>query len=131
MSAAKHRADLFTSCALPKSDLLEIRGKISLHHAKEGYSYPTIRLPHTFSKLAGLPTRIYQTVHNGALAFLVVLSPGEKVVNSSETSVLTWRRSPVRIRPSPSFFLESATLEPSSTCEKAMSYQFNVNQTDK
>jgi hypothetical protein len=27
---------------------------------------------------------------------------------------LTWRRSPVRIRPSPSFFLESATLEPSN-----------------
>src|SRR5665647_3546905 len=26
---------------------------------------------------------------------------------------LTWRRSPVRIRPSPSFFLKSATLEPS------------------
>jgi len=50
------------------------RAKISLHHAKAGYHYPSIRLPHTFSKLAGLSTRIYQTVHDGALAFLVVLS---------------------------------------------------------
>ncbi len=46
---------------------------ISLHHAKEGYNYPTIRLPHTLSKLAGLPTRIYQIIHEGALAFLVVV----------------------------------------------------------
>jgi hypothetical protein len=107
------------------------RSKISLHHAKEGYSYPTIRLPYIFSKLAGLPTRIYQTIHNGALAFLVVISPDKKAINSSESVALTWRRSPVRIRPIPSFFLQSATLEPSSTCEKAMSYQFNVNQTDK
>ena len=48
--------------------------RISLHHAKTGYDYPTIRLPHTFTKLAGLSTRIYQTVHDGALAFLVVVS---------------------------------------------------------
>jgi hypothetical protein len=51
------------------------RSKISLHHAKAGYSYPTIRLPHTFADLAGLPTKIYQTVHEGALAFLVVVAP--------------------------------------------------------
>ena len=44
---------------------------ISLHHAKEGYDYSTIHLPHTLAKLAGLPTRIYQTVHDGSLAFLV------------------------------------------------------------
>jgi hypothetical protein len=55
----------------PESALLEIhRSKISLHHAKAGYDYPTIRLPHTLSKLAGLPTHIYHTVHDGALAFL-------------------------------------------------------------
>jgi hypothetical protein len=54
-----------------KHELLEIyRSKISVHQAKAGYSYPTIRLPHTFSKLIGLPSRIYQTVHEGALAFL-------------------------------------------------------------
>ena len=50
-------------------------GKILAHHAKAGYDYPTIRLPFTFSGLIGLPTRIYQTVHDGALAFLVVVSP--------------------------------------------------------
>ena len=56
--------------------LLEIhRGKISLHCAKVDYSYPTIRLPHTFSALKGLSTQIFQTVHKGALAFLVVVSP--------------------------------------------------------
>jgi len=85
--------------------LLEIqKSKISLHHAKEGYRYPTIRLPHTFSKLAGLPTRIYQTVHDGALAFLVVIAPDGNAANTSETSVFTRRRSPVRIRPSPLVF---------------------------
>ena len=114
MSAAKHRADLFTPCALPKSGLFEIRrGKISLHHAKTGYSYPTIRLPHTFSKLAGLPTRIHQTVHDGALAFLVVISPSEKAANTPESSVFTRRRSPVRIGPSPLSFFKSDTLQPS------------------
>jgi len=62
-----------------------IAAKISLHRAKAGYDYPTIRLPHTFAKLAGLPTRIYQTVHDGALAFLVVVSPGSTLVaNHSE-----------------------------------------------
>ena len=61
---------------------------ISLHHAKEGYDYPTIRLPRTFAKLAGLPTR-NQTVHGGALAFLVVISPSEKAENSSKSSVFT------------------------------------------
>jgi hypothetical protein len=50
------------------------RSKISLHRAKVNYSYPTIRLPHTFSVLAGLPAQIFQTVHDGALAFLVVVS---------------------------------------------------------
>jgi hypothetical protein len=58
-------------------ELLEVhRSKISIHHAKAGYDYPAIRLPFTFSELSGLPTRIYQTVHDGALAFLVVVSPG-------------------------------------------------------
>jgi hypothetical protein len=88
--------------------LFEIhRSKISLHRAKEGYDYPTIRLPHTFSKLAGLSMRIYQTVYDGALAFLVVLSATENAAVSTKSSALTWRRSPVRIRPSPLFFLQS------------------------
>jgi hypothetical protein len=51
------------------------RGTIREHHAKAGYDYPTIRLPFTFSGLIGRSTRIFQTVHDGALAFLVVVSP--------------------------------------------------------
>ncbi|MGA3359858.1 MAG: hypothetical protein ABSC87_06595 [Halobacteriota archaeon] len=117
----------------PESALLEIhRSKISLQHAKAGYDYPTIRLPHTFSKLAGLSTRIYQTVHDGALAFLVVVSPANKAARSANKSenakisaklpALTWRRSPVRIRPSPSFFLQPDTLEASVGALSVMSH---------
>ena len=51
------------------------RSTISVHHAKQGYDYPMIRLPHTLSKLIGLPTKIYQTIYDGALAFLVVVAP--------------------------------------------------------
>ena len=52
----------YPNVEMPKHELLEIRrSKISLHHAKEGYSYPTSRLPYKFSQLAGLSTRIYQT----------------------------------------------------------------------
>ena len=92
--------------AVPNHELLEVhRSKISLHHAKTSYSYPTIRLPYTLSKLAGLSTHIYQTVHQGALAFLVAVSPSgstsENAAESSITSVFTRRRSLVRIRPSP------------------------------
>lgn len=87
---------------------------ISIHHAKEGYDYPTIRLPHTLSKLAGLPTQIYRTLHKGALAFLVVIAssyPATKdevekstnVVNDPASSVFTQRGSRLRISPSPSF----------------------------
>lgn len=69
------------------------RSKISLHRAKAGYSYPTIRLPHTFSKLAGLPTRIYQAIHDGALAFLVVVgsrsTAAEKSAKKSEDTRTT------------------------------------------
>ena len=108
MSATERYPEIFTDIALPRHGLLEIhRSKISLHRAKTDYSYPTIRLPHTFSALAGLSTRIYQTVHAGALAFLVVVSPTSKsspdkrenAPSSAESSVFTRRRSPVRIRP--------------------------------
>jgi hypothetical protein len=93
---------------LPNRELFEIhRSKISLHRAKAGYNYPTLWLPHTLSKLAGLPTRIYQTVHDGALAFLVVVSSTSRpspdkrdnAPSSAKSSVFTRRRSPVRIRP--------------------------------
>ena len=78
MLAAEHFLDLFADVSLAKHELLEIHhSKISLHYAKTGYSYPTIRLPHTLSKLAGQSTRIYQTMCDGALAFLVVVSQSE------------------------------------------------------
>jgi hypothetical protein len=101
----------YSNVEMPKQELLEIRrSKISLHHAKEGHSYPTIRLPYKFSQLAGLSTRIYQTVHDGTLAFLVVISRGcmlaanhsKKIVRTCsekpESSAFTRRRWPVRIR---------------------------------
>ncbi|MGZ4936797.1 MAG: hypothetical protein ACXV4C_09675, partial [Halobacteriota archaeon] len=71
----------------------------------------TVRLPHQFSCLSGLSTRIYQIVHHGALAFLVVVSPTEKTEKSAKTSVFTRRRSPVRIRPGPLSFLQSEALQ--------------------
>jgi hypothetical protein len=75
MLAAEHYP--YNDVAIPNHELLEVHhSKISLHRAKAGYNYPTIRPPYTFSKLAGLSTRIYQTVHDGALAFLVVVSLG-------------------------------------------------------
>ena len=60
--------------------------KIFAHHAKTGYNYPTIHLPFAFSGLIGLRTRIYQTLHEGALAFLVVVLPsGPKSENAAES----------------------------------------------
>ena len=48
MLAAEHYPDLFADVApLRTNELLDVhRSKISLHHAKAGYSYPTIRLHH-------------------------------------------------------------------------------------
>jgi hypothetical protein len=78
MIAGSDFSGFFVDLALREEELMHIRDtKISLHHAKATYSYPTIRLPRTFSKLAGLPIRIFQTEHNGALAFLVVVSPSD------------------------------------------------------
>jgi len=125
MLATGYYPDLHPDGVIPNHELLEVHSsKISQHYAKAGYSYPTIRLPHTFSKLVGHSTHIYQTEHGGALAFLVVVSSADKTAETRvkkstndkfnlKASVLTWRRSPVLIRPSPSFFLRSDTLEPS------------------
>jgi hypothetical protein len=77
MLAADHYPDLHLDVAISNRQLFEIHhSKISLTRAKKGYDYPTIRLPFAFSRLIGLSTRIYQTVHDGALAFLVVVSSG-------------------------------------------------------
>jgi hypothetical protein len=112
MLAAENYPEVCT--ASPSThELLEIhRSKISLHHAKPGYDYPSIRLPFTFSGLIGLPTRIYRTVHDGTLAFLVVVSSAsesspdkhENALSSAESIAFTRRRSCVRITPSPSVF---------------------------
>jgi hypothetical protein len=90
MLDAEHYSELFADVALPKHELLEIHSsKISLRRAKEGYSYPTIRLPHVFSRLAGLSTCIYQTIYNGSLAFLTVISPTENASKTPKASVHT------------------------------------------
>jgi hypothetical protein len=94
MLAAEHYPDLFVNVAPPENELLEIHHtKISLHHAKAGYDYPSIRLPFAFSGLKGLSTRVYQTVHNGALAFLVVVSSfdkdGEEIAKKSKNAKLS------------------------------------------
>jgi len=94
---------LYSVCEYPA--IREIhQATIRAHHAKAGYDYPTIHLPSTLCPLIGLLTRIYETIHNGALAFLVVVSSNaaklKNASESSDTSVLTWRRSPVRIRSS-------------------------------
>jgi hypothetical protein len=53
-----------------RDELFEIhRSKISLHKAKSGYDYPVIQLPHALSKLVGFRAKIYQTMHEEALAF--------------------------------------------------------------
>jgi hypothetical protein len=76
MLAAEHYPDLFADVA-PKSELLEVqRSKISLHRAKTGYYYPTIRLPHTFSKLAPIHANL-QIIYDGSLAFLTAIAPIE------------------------------------------------------
>jgi hypothetical protein len=104
MLTAEYNSNSFADVArLSNHELLEVHhSKISIHHAKAGYD-PAIRLPFTFSKLAGLPTRIYQTVHDGALAFLVVMSStsaasesradkGKNASSGSKSSVFTRRQ---------------------------------------
>jgi hypothetical protein len=55
MIAVVNFPDLLTWAVPPKHELLEThRSKISPHHAKTRYDYPTIRLPFTFSGHIGL-----------------------------------------------------------------------------
>ncbi len=46
--------------------------KIGVHSKKSPYTYPVIRLPREFRKLVGAVATVFETTHNGALAFLVV-----------------------------------------------------------
>ena len=71
---------LNTAC---ETTLREVHhSKIFAHHAKAGYNYPTIHLPFALSGLIGRSTRIYQTVHDGALAFFVVVSQSRGTDNN-------------------------------------------------
>ena len=82
-----------TTCAVSDVPVLQEihQGTIRAHRAKAGYNYPAIHLPFSFSGLIGLPTRIYQMVCGGALAFLVVVAPAEPRIYTA--------KSPARIRP--------------------------------
>jgi hypothetical protein len=92
MLAAEHSPDILSDVKLPNQGLWEVhRSKISLHRAKAGYDYPTIRLPYIYAKLAGLSTRIYQTIYDGSLAFLTVISPTENASKTPKASVFTRR----------------------------------------
>ncbi len=56
---------------------------ISVQSAKASHAYPIIRLPRAFRELAGSKAAIYQTVHDGKLAFLVkILDHPEEKLNS-------------------------------------------------
>ena len=46
---------------------------ISLQSAKPSHAYPIIRLPRAFRELAGSKADIYQTMHDGKLAFPVAV----------------------------------------------------------
>jgi len=96
MLVAEQYPHVFTDVLLPKRELLEIhRSKISRHHSKAGYDYPTIRLPHSLSNLAGLSTRIYQTIHDGSLAFLVVVSSRSADKNELQKNAAESSKKPV------------------------------------
>ena len=90
MSATERYPEVFTDIAL------QDRMRLSLHRAKTDYCYPTIWLPHSFSALVGLSTRIYQTLHDGTPALRVVAG----LSSSSDTilAVGTWTRKKVTLR---------------------------------
>ena len=46
---------------------------IGVQSSKPSHAYPIIRLPREFRNLAGLKADIYQTMHEGKLAFLVAV----------------------------------------------------------
>jgi hypothetical protein len=63
--------------------------------------YPIIRLPREFRGLAGAAATIYQTVHNGAPAFLVVVNSqqGHKLKNGLriKKEALLWQWSHILV----------------------------------
>jgi len=61
--------------------------KIGVHSRNPSHAYPVIRLPREFSRLVGAAATIYETTHNGDVAFLVVPHNGHK--RSSERAPIT------------------------------------------
>ena len=57
---------------------------IGVQSAKPSHAYPIIRLPREYRELAGSKADIYQTTHDGKLAFLVTVD--KEVDNSCATS---------------------------------------------
>jgi hypothetical protein len=57
---------------------------ISVQSAKQSHAYRIIRLPRQFHELAGSKADIYQTTHDGKLAFLVTVD--KKVDNCCATA---------------------------------------------
>jgi len=80
MIEAEQYPDLYFDFAMPNKRYEKLIVAKSLSITQKQVTLPTIRLPHRFSVLAGLPIKIYQTIHDGALAFLVVISPNEKAL---------------------------------------------------
>jgi hypothetical protein len=65
MLTGTHYPSCFSNVALPTTELLDIHySKISLHRAKAGSATRRFGCLFYFSQLAGMPTRIYQTVHD-------------------------------------------------------------------
>ena|SRR5450759_3007639 len=58
--------------------------KISVQSAKPSHAYPIIRLPREYRELGGSKADIYQTTHDGKLAFLVTVD--KKVDNFCATA---------------------------------------------
>ncbi len=70
--------------AMQNYELLKVHhSKISLHHAKKRLQLPSDSVTLQVLTACALSTRIYQTVHEGALAFLVVVSSSDTALESS------------------------------------------------
>ncbi|MGZ7111915.1 MAG: hypothetical protein ACXVI1_10190 [Halobacteriota archaeon] len=61
---------------------------ISVQSSKPSHAYPIIRLPREFRELAGSKAEIYQTVHEGSVAFFVKVidRASEKLITGSNSS---------------------------------------------
>ncbi|MGZ4852929.1 MAG: hypothetical protein ACXV3D_07055 [Halobacteriota archaeon] len=64
--------------------------KIGVHSTKPSHAYPVIRLPREFRRLVSAAATIYETTHNGGVAFLVV--PHRDTKRSSERAPITQSR---------------------------------------